>query len=257
MMYLIEPNSFNILKKQYFFKLKTNFGLIFNLILFQIFAIFLSLVVKMTSSSFGMDELTFYVSSFSGNIVIGFTLIWACTVPAILTNSKIRNIDFTFVSNRFTSNISNIGLLITLSLFGSVTACLSSNLIRVLFYFISNPKSIVNEGFFVSPQYILISIISTTLYIILVMSILYFLGLLKQLTKVFIILFFAIAVAIILGFKLFSSTINFTLIDLINKVFNFYKGESSLVVFAVKVLLTALVFFSGATLISSKLEVRR
>jgi hypothetical protein len=257
MMYLIEPNSFNIFKKQYFFKLKTNFGLIFNLILFQIFAIFISLLGRMSSSLFGMDGLSVYVYYLSGNIVIAFTLIWACTVPAILTNSKIRNIDFTFVSNRFTSNISNIGLLITLSFFGSVTACLSSNLIRVLFYFISDPKSIVSEGFFVSPQYILISIISTTLYIILAMSILYFLGLLKQLTKVFIILFSAIAVAIILGFKLFSSTINFTLIDLINKVFNFYKGESSLVVFAVKVLLTALVFFSGATLISNKLEVRR
>jgi H+/Cl- antiporter ClcA len=89
------------------------------------------------------------------------------------------------------------------------------------------------------------------------MSILYFLGLLEQLTNVFIILFSVIAIAIILGFKLFNPTINFTLIDLINKVFHFYTAESSLVVFAVKVLITALVFFSGATLLSSKLEVRR
>lgn len=256
-MYLIETNLFKLAKKQYLFKLKTNFGLFFSLMLVQIFAIFISLggVGSATGGGPGLDiNITFV----SGNIAFVFTLIWAFTISTIVTNIKNKNIDFTFVSNRFTSNFSNIGLLITLSLYGGLTAALSSNLIKILFYYISDNQNVINSGLLASPQYILINIISTIFYIILISSIGYFLGSLVQLNKIFILLCSAaLPFVIILGLKLFSPNMNSTFIDFIKNLINFYISESSLFIFTVKILITASVFFSGAVLLSNRMEVKK
>ena len=256
MMYLIDTTIFEIAKRQYFLKLKANFGLFSSLVLVQILAIFFSLG-GVSSSSTGGSGMNISIAYFSGNIVIAFTLIWAFVISTILKNSSNRNMDFTFVSNRLTSDFSNIGFLITLSLYGGITASLSSNLIRVLLYFISGSQNIISEGFFVSPQNMFMGIMVMVLYIILISSIGYLIGSLSQLSQVFIILFSVVPIGLIFGIKLFSSSLNSTSIDFIKKVFNFYFAEGSLIIFAVKTLITAAVLFATATLISNKLEVRK
>ncbi|HEY5561082.1 MAG TPA: hypothetical protein VIK72_04860 [Clostridiaceae bacterium] len=256
-MYLIEPSVFDIAKKQYLFKLKTNFGLFFSLIIVQMFAILLTLSGMSGSTSTGGSGFDITISFISGNIVIVLTLIWALSISITMTSIKDINMDFTFVSNRLTSSCSNIGLLITLSFYAGIATALSSNLIRILYYYIYHSKNIVNEGFFISPKYILMNIISTVLYIILIISIGYFLGSLFQHNKVFIILFFAIPFGIIFGLKLFSSNLNGTSIYFLTNIFNFYFKEGSLIIFAIKVLITVAVLFSIAVLLSKRLEVRK
>ena len=175
MMSLISSSIFNITKTQYLYKLKTNFGLFFSLILVQIFAIIFS-QVGVGSSGMSTSGVFIAIAYFSGNTVIVFTLIWAFIISILMTTKNNRNMDFTFVSNRFTSNYSNIGFLMTLGLYGSLTTSLSRNLIGALVYLIAGGKSIISDGFIISPQYMLVNIISMLLYIILISSIGYFLG---------------------------------------------------------------------------------
>lgn len=256
MMYLTEIKLFEVSKKQYFYKLKTSFQLFFSLMVVQLLGVLLS----QTSSSGGSYSATlgisFNTSSISGNAVMFFTIIWAFMVSIMLPNKNNKNIDFTFISNRLTSNISNIGFLLTLSLYASITAALCNSFLRILIYFTTGSTNIVDEGFFVSPKFLFINIISMFLYIILVMSIGYFLGSLEQFHHIasllFVVtLFLDLLIYIFIGFgKDFK-------LNYAQQIFDFYVKENSLLIFTLKVLITAIIFFSSSLLLSNSLEVRK
>lgn len=248
MMYSTKNSLFSISKKQYFFKLKTGLRFFFSLAIVQLIAILLSLN-NVGFSGLITNGLRLKMNYISADAVIIFSFIWALIASACLLNKADINIDFTFVSTRLTSNFSNMGLIITLSFFGSVTASLSENLIRVLYYFIYGTQKIAVEGFYTTPKYILISILCMTLYMILISSIGYFLGSLIQLNKAFIALFLVILCLII--FRVFSLT------ELAANILNFYSAEKLPVMFILKSLITSAVFFSCAILISNRLEVRK
>lgn len=148
MMSLIKTNVFEISKIQYSFKLKTYFELLFKLAIIQMIGIFFS---TNKTSMFGLNHISIY--TFSNDAVILFTLIWAFTIAITLTTTNYKNMDFTFVSNRLSSNLSDIGFLATCSLLGGITASLSSVFLRVLFYFTQSNNSIIEENFFTSQEF--------------------------------------------------------------------------------------------------------
>lgn len=248
MMYLTENSLFNISKKQYLFKLKADFRIFFSLIIVQIFAVLLSLD-GMSSTSFSNESVYVRITYMSGNTVIIFTLIWAFIVSISLLNINNRNMDFTFVSNRITSNLSNIALIATMAVFGGITASLSDNLIRVFACLVYGSSKIIYENFFIPPVYILVNIIITALYIIFISSIGYLSGALVQLNRAFAALLLIVPFLIIF--------IQLSLIDFMSKIYNFYFSESSLIMFALKIIISAAVFFSCAILVSNRLEVRK
>lgn len=247
-MYSTNNSLFGISKRQYFFKLKIGIRFFFSLSIVQLIAILFSLL-GVSSCGFGTNGLNLKMNYISADVVILFSFIWALIASACLLNKAERDIDFTFVSTRLTSNFSNMGLIITLCLFGSVTASLSENLIRVLYYFIYGTQKIAIEGFYTTLPYILISILCMTLYMILISSIGYFLGSLIQLNKAFIVLFLVILSAIM--FRIFSLT------ELTSSILNFYSAEKLPIMFILKSLITSAAFFSCAILISNRLEVRK
>ncbi|MBC8059673.1 MAG: hypothetical protein H7Y18_03310 [Clostridiaceae bacterium] len=246
-MSLIETNVFKISKIQYAFKLKANFGIFFILAIVQMASIFFS---TGTVSSISTNHITIF--GISGNIVIIFTIIWGISNAFILTGKNCTDMDFTFISNRLSSNLSNVAILLTAALVGSITTSLSVTVLRLFYYFKVGSKFIIGENFNIPPKTLLLSIISLLFYLILIMSISYLFGILLLLNPVLKIILPIVTVGLLVlqGLSPISN-------DFFNKIITFYTLENSLLLFGVKALLTAIIFFSGAVILSNRMGVRK
>ena len=173
-----------------------------------------------------------------------FTL--ACVIGAsiALNLKEYKDMDFTFVSNRISSNLSNIGFLITLSLFGALTSGLSGVLVRTIKYLLIGSTKIIEVGFFLTLGELMCSIGASFLYILLISSVVYFSSALTEKSNVFII---ALLVVVVLLMRT----------PLFGNIIGFYGKEHNFLIFMIKTTITAVIFFSGSILVSNNLEVRR
>ncbi len=245
-MSLTETSFFEAVKNQYLYKLKSRLGLFWAMVGVQVIALLLSLGGVM---SYGMGSQYVYLSTkyFSSDTVIIFTFLWIFIAAVLITTKDYQNIDFTFVSNRLSSNLSNAALLVTAALVGGVTAMLSGFLLRIIVYF-NGSCYLLSRNFMVAPEVIFTGIAVTILYLLLLGSLGYFCGILMRLSKVFTVLLAGIYFGLIIfaGIQL----------PVLLKVFDFFRGESSLTLLAVKVILTAGLFYACSIMLSNKLEVR-
>jgi hypothetical protein len=194
--------------------------------------------------SFGNGVYSINIHRLSSFQVFIFTLICIIGVIINLGLREWKSIDFSFVSNNITSNISNIAFLITYGVFGAVTYSLSAAIIRIVKYLFAGGEDILERGFFITPADILCSICSSFLYILLLSSICYFLITLIQKSKMFILVIF-VGIASIPRF------------DVTRGWISFYCQEHSLLMFTVKVLVTAVLFFTASVFLSETMEVPR
>jgi len=241
-MSLSETSLFQVAKRQYLYKFKACSPLLFALAVVQVLTI-LTAQGGTSSASTGGSGITVSVYSYSSNLVIANTILWAFFAGFICTTQTTKSIDFAYVSNRLSSNISSIGFLLTAGIAGGVLATLSGTLIRVMVFFKLGSKNIAPENFFVPPQDLLLGCLAAILYITLSSSIGYFVGTLIQVSKAFIVLlplFLVLAMRLSLG----------TLIDAVTK-------ENSLLLFAIKVLAISVLLVWSSALLSNRLEVRR
>jgi hypothetical protein len=187
------------------------------------------------------------IKAYSSEIIIFFTILWSFIVAITLTTKVHRYSDFTFVSNRVSSNLSTIAFLVSLSVIGSISALLSGILLRVIIYFSSDTTMTFDENYLISPQELLLAIFVTTLYALLLSAIGYFLGMLVQLVKPLIV---GLPVLII-GLLIMDGRINGKL-----SIAEFYVSEHSLFIFTIKVLLTTVLLFGATIILSNSMEVR-
>ena len=80
----------------------------------------------------GGANLNIEVKYYSADLVIIFTMLWSFITAITIHTKPYRNHDFTFVTNRMSSSLSNILFLLTASIIGSITAVLAGNLVNVL-----------------------------------------------------------------------------------------------------------------------------
>src|SRR6476660_9775510 len=131
MMSLTKVNLAETVKKQYKFKLKANIDVFSSLVWIQLLAILFSLG-GVASMGGGSVDLNFNVKYYSADLVVVFTMLWSFVTAITITTKPYRNHDFTFVSNRLSSSLSNILFLLTVSFIGSITATLAGNLVKLL-----------------------------------------------------------------------------------------------------------------------------
>ena len=131
MMSLKTINLAETVKKQFVFKLKANIDVFSSLVGIQLLAILFSLG-GVASMGMGGANLSVDVKYYSADLVIVFTMLWSFVTAITITTKPYRNHDFTFVSNRLSSSLSNILFLLTASFIGSITALLSGNLVKLL-----------------------------------------------------------------------------------------------------------------------------
>lgn len=235
-----------IVKKQVSYKLRAYIQVFLSLVFIQALGILFSFngvgMMGTSSNTFEID-----VHFYSADIVVVFTMLWAFITAILITTQAYRNDDFALITNRLTSNLSNMLFLLTASLVGGLTALLSSHVIRILMYFMGHTE------YFITPTGAsewIIGFIATILYVLLCSAIGYFFGTLVQLHKIFAVLLpIAFLGILILG----AGTMNETII---HKVFEFIFEESSLALFMVKIGVLVALLFSGSALMSNRMEVK-
>lgn len=242
-MSLTEVSLLSISFKQYFYKLKANTHLINRLILAQIMVLLFSLGGGSYMSS-GNGQLSVSVRIYSANMVIIFSIIWITIVAVLLTTKAYKHMEAPLVANRLTGNLSDIGFLMTASVFAGITASLGGIILRILMYFTMGRSTLVLNEFFLTFSDLLLSMVVTILYMGLVSALGYFIGVLAQVNMVS---------AILIPAMIFGSQRVYS--DMPQSFFKFYVSDVSLPSFALKVIITALILFGTSLLISNRMEV--
>lgn len=234
-------------KKQFLFKLKANIDSISSLIWIQLLAILFSFggVSTMGTSS---GDVSIEVQYFTGDIVIAFTFIWSFVTAITLTTKPYRHHDFTFVTNRLSSSLSNILFFLCANVIGSVTAVLSGNVVSLIKYlFFETQLYHIQTGI---GEYIG-GIAITFLYLCMLSALGYFIGSLVQYNKIFAIL---IPVLFIGSFMIGTSDQGSPFLI---GLYQFYVKESSIFIFLIKSVITTILLLVPSISILNRMEVRR
>ena len=247
MMSLKTINLAETVKKQFVFKLKANIDVFSSLVWIQLLAILFSLN-GVASMGMGGTNLSVDVKYYSADLVIIFTMLWSFVTAITITTKPYRNHDFTFVSNRLSSSLSNILFLLTASFIGSITATLAGNLVKLLVSILFKQELF---HFYTGSLEFVLGIGVTIIYVFFLSSMGYLIGTLVQVSKGFIILI----PVLFLGTIFLAASMHTE--PLLIQIFQFYVFESSLLFFILKTLLTTVLFFIAAISLLNRMEVRR
>jgi hypothetical protein len=249
-MSLSRASLMDVVKKQYAYKLKSYIQVFMSLVVLQLIAVLFSFngVGMMGSSSASIEVDIHY---FSADIVVIFTMLWAFITAILITTKAYRNDDFAFVTNRVSSNLSNMLFLITASMIGGLTAILTTHLMKIVMYFFKEQQLLDGTSAMAVPEEILAGIVTTIFYVLLFSALGYFVGTLVQLNRIFVVLL----PALVFG-SLFLGAVSGNAV-LTESTVKFFFTETSLSLFIVKIIVTASLLFSSAFVLSNRMEVRQ
>ena len=226
-MSLTQTSLVDVVKKQYVFKLKAYLPAFGTLVGIQLLAIFFSFggVANMGT---GNGDIEMNVTLYSADIVIVFTLLWAFITGILLTTKAYRYDDFAFVTNRVSSHLANVMFLVTASIIGGVCAILCRFPLKVYTYYFVNSEYINLTS--QSALELWMGILTTILYVLLLGAMGYFIGMLVQLNRLFIV----VIPAVLIGTTMFG--LNILGREFVVETVNFFVKETSFSLFFVKVL---------------------
>lgn len=242
MMSFVQMNKSEIVKKQYLYKLKAFKGSYSSLIIIQIAGLLFSIFAINGSGGSG-SNFSFDFIVYSADIVVGFTLFWSFITGLTIASKNNRNDDFTFISNRQTSNLSNALFLLTISIIGGTTAILMGVAHRVLVPLFATTEIMAGPYTF---SELAIGIAAAVLYCVFLSISGYLIGTIVQYNKAFKYIVPLVLIGLMIGFP-----------EILGDIFRFYYSEASFLFFLLKAIATAGVCFILAVSISSRMEVRK
>ena len=247
-MSFVIPNAAKVVKTQYLYKLKAYGQVFLSLVFIQLLAILFSLngVGQMGS---GSEDIEIKVQYYSADLVVVFTFLWGFITATLITGKGYRYDDFTFITTRLIGNLSNAFFLLTASILGSITAMLSTFLIKWIMVLVKGPIYMQQDVLPLTFAEFLIGVASTAFYIFFFCSIGYFVGTLIQLSKLF-----AFLLPVLFFGLLFLDGIDGAVVKI---VYPFIFTESSIVLFVLKVFSITGLFFSSSFFLSNRLEVKQ
>lgn len=245
MMSLRETSLAEVSLKQYFFKLKASTGIFMGLIVMQIVALLSSLGGSASMVS-GNGDINVSLWNYSGDVFIYMTSISVFLIAVTVTRTHSRNMDFALVTNRLSSSLSSIGLLLTVCVFGGFTSALLGVPLREVIYITVDRSQIVSDGFYVALGDLLFGSAAAVLYMVLVAASGYFLGVLAKVNIALVL----ILSAVIIGLMRVKS-------EYVQAVYDFFTMETSFLLFVLKVVFAAVVLFGLSILVSDRMEARR
>lgn len=249
-MFLTEISLVEITKKQYFYKLKAYLNIFYSLMAAQILALLFSFsgVGGMGSN---VNNVSFFLHKYSTDIIIIFSIIWIFMISMTYTMNSYRNNDFTFISNRMSSNLSNICFLSTVGIITGLSTSLFSFLLRVIIFLQHGSGSLINENFFINPLDIIVSFLAATFYMLIFIALGYFFGIIFKMNRLFVILVPAIFIA-----SVYFENARGIQIKVLSRFVNIFSHESSLLIFILKAIIFSVVLFILGIWISNRTEVR-
>ena len=242
MMSFVQMNKSEIVKKQYLYKLKAYKGSYSSLMIIQIIGLLFSIFAINSEGGSG-SNFSYDFIVYSADLVVAFTLFWSFITGLTITSKNYRNDDFTFVTNRQTSNLSNTLFLLTISVIGGTTAILVGVAHRVLVPLFETTE--IKAGPYIFSE-LAIGIAAAVLYCVFLSIFGYLIGTIVQYNKAFKYIFPLALIGLMIGFP-----------ELLGDIVQFYYLESSFLFFLLKALATAGVCFILAVSISNRMEVRK
>lgn len=236
-------------KRQFIFKMNANGAIFTLLIVLQIIAtVFISGAFASSPENDWGESISFNFTSISNDGQVGLTLFWAFIVGFLLTSAAQRNESFSFVTNRLTFQLANFYFFCAGALLAGVTTVLLGSVMKIIA--LQSTNSIIETtGLLTSPLDFLSRIFAMTAYTLLLMLLGYTLGTLVQWSKLFIALFGVIWYA-------FSQNVFGVADNETNGLLYFYHGETSILLFALKMAGTIAVLFAISFFVTNRLEVR-
>jgi hypothetical protein len=250
MMSLTNITLGDVVKKQFQFKLHAYSGVYLSLVVLQLIGVLFSLG-GVGSSGGGTNTINYNMNYYSGDIVIFFTILWGFIVSILVTTSAYRNDDFTFISNRLSSDLSNYLFLILASLIGAFTALLSSFLLKTLVFILPGFEVLHYYSSEISPTEYILGFVTTFLYIILLAALGYLIGNLVRLNPLLKILIPVVFFGYLFVGGMFAEVSGLT------AVIEFFISETDPVLFILKSAATAALLLAVSAWINSRVEVRR
>jgi len=249
MMYLTKVSLWDVVKKQFRFKLKSFRGMFTSLMILQVMAILFSLGGEGGGGG-GSDTFSYDMKFYSGNIIIAFMMIWAFISAIVVTTQAYRYDDYTFVANRLSSHLANILFLGWASVIGGVTFVLASQSLKLSVFFLKDREFVESQPLTVLQM--AEGLAATILYLFLFTAIGYLVGMLVQRSRVFMI----ILPGLLFG-SLFLNVLLASESTLVIDIGQFFVRETSFLLFTLKVLLASALAYAISAWISNSLEVRK
>lgn len=240
-----------VVKKQFLYKLSAYSGVYISLIILQVIAVLFSLN-GVGNSSGGSELVRLNIHYYSANLIFVFTMLWVFIVSIIITSKAYRDEDFSFVSNRLSSDLSNVFFIILVSTIGTITALMSKYLLQVIVLLLPKFDSFyqsiisINMG-----SFLVMGTLTAFLYVLLCGAAGYFVGTLVRVSNLFKIL----VPVLIVGYLFFGGFIS--QVSGLTTIVEFFYLETSFIVFALKVLITVLALFTSSIALFNRMEVRQ
>lgn len=248
-MSLTKVSMNEIVKRLYVYKLKAYIQVFMSLVILQVIAILFSLNgVGQMGSGGGMINVN--VGYYSADLVVAFTMLWGFITAILITTKAYRNDDFILVTNRISSNLSNMLFLLTASVIGGIMAVLSTYLLKVIVLVFINDFYLNSTFDSAGTMDMLVGTCAAILYVFLVSLLGYLAGTLVQLNRLFVVLL----PTVFIGGLLFDGMRGKA--GIIMALFEFFFTESSFPLFLIKVICTVALVFSGTFMLSNRMEVR-
>ncbi|GHH99606.1 hypothetical protein AM1BK_31490 [Neobacillus kokaensis] len=248
-MSLTKVSLSEIVRQQYVYKLKAFIQVFMSLVFVQIIAILFSQGGSgMMGSGGGLIDLE--VHYYSADVVVAFTMLWGFITAILITTKAYRNDDFIFVTNRISSNLSNMLFLLTASVIGGITSMMSTYLVKIIIALFKGDHFINSSAASAPSVGLFFGICATILYIFLFCSLGYLVGTVVQLSRVF-----AFALPVVFVGGLFFDGMRGQA-GIIESLFTFFFMENSFVLFIFKILFTVCLSFSAAFILSNRMEVK-
>lgn len=249
MMSLAKISPGEVVKRQYLFKLRAYANLFLSLVAVQVIALLFTAGGMTGMSGIGSNSIDLEIKFYSGTIIFVFTALWIAVNSFVLMLPLYRNIDFSFITNRISSNLANLCFLVTAAAAGGVTAALSSLLLKNVIYYSGGSGSLIGTHFLVEPGELLTAIAVGSLYLLLFGAAGYLVGALIQLHSSL----YVLLPALLLGVLFYEAAHeHLRLLRLID----FFRLETSPALFFLKIMVSVLLMWFGAALISSKTELK-
>ncbi|MEH7384377.1 hypothetical protein V7147_03020 [Bacillus sp. JJ1521] len=242
-MSLTNASLLDVVRKQLVFKVRSYYGTFSSLVTVQAIALLFSFNGV---GSMGMGG-SISISTYSGSMIFAFTIFWAFITAITLSTKPYHYIDFSFVTNRMSSHLSTIGMMIIYSFIASITSTFAGILLRVILFFKDGGNKIIADHFFLPFSDLLVGIYVGTLYLMLFATLGYLIGMFTQMNK----LFGFVIPALLIGWAIFEVRAN----DKVSYIM-FFASESSIFTFTIKVVITVAVLMWIVIAATNRLEVR-
>lgn len=237
------PLLMDIVKKQYFFKIKAYRSVFITMIITQLLGLALS-IEENSSSGFSAENYSIVSNEYSSSIIFALMMVWTFITSILLTTKAYRYDDFSFVTNRLSSYISNVFFLITINIIASITSMMVGFTLQLYLYYFTNLKDT-----HLSPREFFIGLGAYVMYLCLISSLAYLIGMLLQLSRKYILSLIAAFITLIMIMQSFD-------INIVGSVYEQLYDETSFGIFSLKILSICLFHCLLAFFIQNRMEVR-